>query len=100
MNKWLRRILMGVGILVGVLVVLVIILVVYVQLSWERPVKRAAPQMAAPTDAQTVAWGEYLYKYTLNCWMCHGSQGSHSPEEPQAGGSEIRPICKACQMDD
>ena len=89
MNKWLRRILMGVGILVGALVVLVIILVVYVQLTWERPVSRPTSQMAAPADAQTVAWGEYLYKYTLNCWMCHGSQGSHSPEEPQAGGSEI-----------
>jgi mono/diheme cytochrome c family protein len=89
MNKWLRRILMGVGILVGALVVLVIILVVYVQLTWERPVSRPASQMAAPADAQTVAWGEYLYKYTLICWMCHGSQGSHSPEEPQAGGSEI-----------
>ena len=89
MNKWLRRILMGVGILVGALVVLVIILVVYVQLAWERPVSRPASQMAASADAQTVAWGEYLYKYTLICWMCHGSQGSHSPEEPQAGGSEI-----------
>jgi mono/diheme cytochrome c family protein len=89
MNKWLRRILKGFGILVGVLMLLVIILVVYVQLAWDRPVKRAAPQMTAPADTQTVAWGEYLYKYTLRCWMCHGSQGNHSFEEPQAGGFEI-----------
>ncbi len=89
MNKWLRRILMGVGILVGVLVVLVIIVVVYVQLAWDRPVKRAAPQMTAPMDEQTVVRGEYLYKYSLNCWGCHGSQGSHSLDEPQAGGLEF-----------
>ncbi len=89
MKKWLRRILKGLGILVGVLVVLVIGLVVYVQLTWDRPVSRAVPQMTAPTDAQTVARGEYLYEYSNLCWMCHGSQGSHSPEEPQAGGLEF-----------
>ena len=89
MNQWVRRILKGLGILVGVLLLLVIILVVYVQLAWDRPVSRPAPPMAAPADAQTVAWGEYLYKYSLNCWVCHGSEGSYSPEEPQAGGNEI-----------
>ncbi len=89
MSKWLRRILKGLGILVGVLVVLFIGLVLYVQLTWDRPVSRAVPQRTAPKDAQTVARGEDLYKWTMTCWMCHGSQGSHSPEEPQAGGSEI-----------
>ncbi|TKJ29529.1 MAG: hypothetical protein CEE40_07895 [Chloroflexi bacterium B3_Chlor] len=89
MNKWLRRILKGVGIVVGVLVVLVIGLVTYVQLTWDRPVSRAVPQMTAPTDAETVARGEYLYNYTQICWFCHGSEGSHSPGEPQAGGREF-----------
>ena len=89
MSKWLRRILKGLGILIGALVVLIIGLVVFVQLTWDRPVSRAAPQMIAPKDAQTVAQGEYLYKYTLNCWGCHGSQGSKSPDEPQAGGLEF-----------
>lgn len=45
--------------------------------------------MVAPTDAQTVARGEHLYKYSLNCWGCHGSQGNKSPDEPQAGGFEF-----------
>ena len=89
MNKWLRRILKGFAILVGVLVVLVIGLVVFVQLTWDRPVNRPAPQMTAPMDEQTVARGEYLYKYSLNCWSCHGSQGSHSLDESQAGGLEF-----------
>jgi mono/diheme cytochrome c family protein len=89
MNKLLKRILKGLGILVGVLLLLVIILAVYVQLAWDRPVKRAAPQMTAPMDEGTIARGEYLYKYSLNCWGCHGSEGSSSPDEPQAGGLEF-----------
>jgi mono/diheme cytochrome c family protein len=89
MKKWLRRILKALGILIGVLVVLVIGLVLYVQLTWDRPVSREVAQMTAPTDAQTVARGEYLYKWSLGCSGCHGSQGSHSPEEPQAGGLEF-----------
>ncbi|HSF80147.1 MAG TPA: cytochrome c [Anaerolineales bacterium] len=89
MNTWLRKVLKILGILVGVLAVLVIILIVFVQFTWDRKVSRAAPQMSAPADAQVVARGEYLYKYSLNCWDCHGSQGSHSPDEPQAGGREF-----------
>lgn len=89
MNERLRRILKILGILVGVLVVLAVILVVFVQLTWDRPVSRTAPEMTAPTDAQTVARGEYLFNYSLNCWGCHGSQGSKGPGEPQAGGLEF-----------
>jgi mono/diheme cytochrome c family protein len=85
----MNRILKWVGIALGVLVVLVVILVIYVQLAWDRPVSRDAPQMTAPTNSQTVARGEYLFQYSLNCWSCHGSQGSNSPSEPQAGGFEF-----------
>jgi mono/diheme cytochrome c family protein len=89
MNKWIKRVLKGVGVIAGILLLVVIILVVYVQLAWDRPVNRPAAQMTAQADAQTAARGEYLYKYTLRCWMCHGSEGNHSFEEPQAGGWEI-----------
>ncbi|MGD2157026.1 MAG: c-type cytochrome [Anaerolineales bacterium] len=89
MNKWLKRILKGFGLLAGVLVVLVIGLFVFVQLTWDRPENRPVPQLTASMDEQSVARGEYLYKYSLNCWTCHGSQGSHSPDEPQAGGLEF-----------
>jgi mono/diheme cytochrome c family protein len=84
-----RRIVKVVGFIIGILVLLVVILVIYVQIAWDRPVNRAAPQMVAPTDAQTVARGEYLFKYSLNCWDCHGSPGQqNSPDEPQAGGHQ------------
>lgn len=85
-----RRILKVAGITLGILVLLVGTLVVYVQIAWDRPVRRAAPQMVAPTDAQTLARGEFLFKYSLNCWDCHGSPGQqNSPDEPQAGGHEF-----------
>jgi mono/diheme cytochrome c family protein len=89
MRKWSMRVLKGLGVAVGVLVVLVIGLVVFVQLTWNRPVSRPVSEMTAPTDAETVARGEYLYNYTEICWFCHGSEGSHSPGEPQAGGREF-----------
>lgn len=89
MRTWLVRILKWLGILIGILVVLVIGIVVYVQLAWDRPVQREVQQMTAPKDSQAVARGEFLYKYSLTCWTCHGSQGSNSPDEPQAGGLEF-----------
>ncbi len=48
MNKWLRRILKGLAILVGVLVVLAIGLAGYVQLFSDRPLDRPVRQMKAP----------------------------------------------------
>jgi mono/diheme cytochrome c family protein len=83
MNKWLRRILKGLAILVGVLVVVVIGLAGYVQFFSDRPLERPVRQMKAPRDAQTVARGEFLYRYSNNCWVCHGSQGSYSQNEPK-----------------
>ncbi|MGE5264939.1 MAG: c-type cytochrome [Acidobacteriota bacterium] len=89
MNKWLRRILKGLAILVGVLVVLVIGLVGYVQIFADRPLERPVRQMAAPKDAQTVARGEFLYKSSNLCWGCHGAEGSYRADEPQAGGRKF-----------
>lgn len=85
MKNKLKGIFKGLGIILGVL----LLLVVYVQFAWDRPVIRAAPQITAPMDKETIARGEYLFKYSLNCWNCHGSQGSHSPDEPQGGGLEF-----------
>ncbi|HSA99826.1 MAG TPA: cytochrome c, partial [Anaerolineales bacterium] len=81
-----RRVVKAVGVIIGILILLAFILVIYVQIAWDRPVKRASPQITVPRDSQTVARGEYLYKYSNLCWGCHGSEGSTSAEEPQAGG--------------
>jgi mono/diheme cytochrome c family protein len=73
-----------------VVVVAVILLasasVVYVLLAWDRPVARTTVTLNAPRDAAHVRRGQYLYENSLLCWDCHGSQGSRSPREPQAGG--------------
>ena len=84
-----RRIVQVVGVIIGILVLLAVILVIYVQIAWDRPVNRASPQITVPRDGQTVARGEYLYKYSNLCWTCHGSEGSTSAEEPQAGGRKF-----------
>ncbi len=89
MKKWWVRVLKGLGIVVGVVVVLAVGLAFFVRLTWDRPVSRPAPDLTAPTDAEAVTRGMYLYNYTQVCWFCHGSAGSHSPGEPQAGGREF-----------
>ena len=96
MNNILKRTLKGLGILVGVLGVFIIGLFTFVQLTWDRPVDRTVVEMTATTDEESIALGEYLYNYTLLCWTCHGSEGSYTPDEPQAGGrvfdlSEVGP---------
>lgn len=89
MNKWLRGVLKGLAILVGILVVLVIGIVGFIQVLSDRPLGRPVRQMSAPKDAQTVARGEFLYSFSNLCWTCHGSEGSYSQTEPQAGGRKF-----------
>jgi mono/diheme cytochrome c family protein len=85
----MRKVIKWTGILVGGIVVLVIGLVVFILLAWDRPVNRDVTEMIAPMDEETLARGEYLYKYTLGCWDCHGADGGNSPDEVQAGGAEF-----------
>ncbi len=96
MSNILKRTFKGLRILVGLLSVLIVGLFTFVQLTWDRPVDHPVVEMTAPTDEESIARGEYLYNYTLLCWTCHGSEGSYTPDEPQAGGrvfdlSEVGP---------
>ncbi|MBI4180765.1 MAG: c-type cytochrome [Chloroflexi bacterium] len=88
MNKWLRRALKILAGIVAFLIIVVLGLVVYTQLTWARPYDRPVPQLTAPKDKETVARGEYLYKYGYQCWGCH-SKGTDDPNSPQAGGKEF-----------
>ncbi len=89
MNKWLKGILIGLGTLVGILMLLVVGLVTFVLITWNRPVSRSGPELIAPIDTKTLARGDFLYNYSMQCWHCHGSEGSHSSGESQAGGREF-----------
>ena len=89
MNKWLKGILIGLGTLVGVLMLLVVGLVTFVLITWDRPVSRSGPELIAPIDTKTLARGDFLYNYSMQCWHCHGSEGNHSSGESQAGGREF-----------
>jgi mono/diheme cytochrome c family protein len=84
-----RRVARVAGLLLAVVAVVAAAVAVYVQLTWDRPLKRPVRPMAAPHGAPQLARGEYLYRQSLLCWVCHGSQGSRSPDEPQAGGREF-----------
>ena len=87
MNKWLKLTLKILGGIVGLLLIVILGLVVYTQLTWASPYNRPAPQMTAASDQQTIARGEYLFKYGSQCWGCH-SAGTPDPNAPQSGGKE------------
>jgi mono/diheme cytochrome c family protein len=78
-----------VGAVMGAVVLIVALLAAYVLLFWDRPYSRQVVALQAPRDAAHVQKGQFLYERSLLCWDCHGSQGSHSPSEPQAGGREF-----------
>jgi len=73
-------------VVVGAVFLLGIVFIGYVQLAWDRPVVRPVMALNAPRDAAHVHRGQYLFEQSLLCWDCHGSEGSFSPREPQAGG--------------
>lgn len=88
MKRWLVRILKVLGGIIAVLVVVAIALVTYVQVAWNRPYGRPVPQLTAPTDKETVARGEYLFKYGNQCWGCH-SLGTADANSAPVGGREF-----------
>ena len=81
----MKRFMKITAILVGFLAVLAAGLVVYVQVSWDKRNNRPAPKMAALHDSATVARGEYIYRYTWQCWSCH-SEGGSNPQGLPSGG--------------
>ncbi len=88
MRTWLRRILIGLGVVLGLVVAIVVGLVIFVQVAWDRPYNRPVREMTAPNDPETIARGAYIFNYGWQCWDCH-SQGVPSPDAPQAGGREF-----------
>ena len=86
MSHLLRRVVRVSGLVVGAVVLLMGAFVTYVALAWDRPVVRPVAGLTASRDAAHVRRGQYLYEHSLLCWGCHGSDGSRSPREPQAGG--------------
>lgn len=82
----MRRVGWIVGLVLAAAAVVIVSFVAYVIFAWNRPVDRPAMVLNAQRDAGHVLRGQYLYERSLLCWDCHGSEGSHSPSEPQAGG--------------
>src|SRR5215471_8020906 len=86
MDHMIRGVVKVVGVVAGTILLLASAMAVYVLVAWDRPVARTVAALKAPTDSTRVRRGQYLYEQSLLCWDCHGSEGSRSPSEPQAGG--------------
>lgn len=82
----MRAVVRVVAVVAGAAIALGVAAVAYVQVMWDRPVVRPVVASRATIDDAHVRRGRYLYEDALLCWDCHGSQGSRSPREPQAGG--------------
>ena len=80
----MKRLLKWLGMAIAVLVAILAIVAVYVELAWNKPDKRLAPQMTAPRDSATVARGEYIFKHSWQCWGCHAT--SDDGNAPPSGG--------------
>ena len=67
MRKWLKRILIVLGGLLGLLIVVLAGAFVYIQIKWDRLYDRPVPVVATINDPETLARGEYIFKYTALC---------------------------------
>lgn len=85
MSPILKRILKILAWIVGAIIVLIIALVLYINATWDKPVSRRVPQMTAPRDSAHIVRGEFLFKNSATCWMCHGP--NRSPNGPPSGGA-------------
>ena len=88
-----RKLILALKVLGGIfafLVLVVIGVVIYTQLTWDSPrYKREGPQLTAPTDKETIARGEFLYKYGNQCWGCHVPGTPADPSALPVGGREF-----------
>lgn len=80
-----KRVLSVLGWIGATLLGLVLILVVYVNARWDVADGRPAPNLKASTDSATIAHGEYIFKYQVQCWGCHQSVPA-GPAAPPSGG--------------
>ncbi len=80
-----KRILKTLGWIAGTVLGVLLILIVYINARWDVTDGRPAPALNAPTDSATIAHGEYIFKYQVQCWGCHQAQPS-GPGAPPSGG--------------
>src|SRR5436189_73357 len=64
--KWVKRIGIGIGVLLVLLVGFVVVFFYVLH-----PKSRAAPNVHAPTTPEVIARGEYLVRHVTGCALCH-----------------------------
>lgn len=92
--KWVKRILIGLGVLL-VLAVGFVVVFFYVL----HPKSRDAPNVTAPKTPEALARGEYLAKHVTGCLLCHSPVDYKIPgdhvEPAQYGAGRIFPSSEA-----
>ncbi len=72
MKKWLKRIGIGLGVLVGLVVLAAIGIFVYVQIAYNVDYPNTPlPVVTARKDPETIARGEYMVNAVAHCSACH-----------------------------
>jgi len=87
MKPWLKWTLRILGGLLGLIVLVVVIVLVYVNTSWDKASDRRIPAMTASLSSESIKRGEYLFKYTVQCWGCHSAK--MDANAPPSGGREF-----------
>lgn len=77
----------------GLIIFLLVVfagIVVFTITTWDDPdSKRLARQLAASMDKESIARGEYLYKFGNQCWGCHTPGTPADPGALPVGGREF-----------
>ena len=74
MNRWVKRILIGLGVVAGVLLIALGALVGYGEAAFGRTYERDLYPIEADTSPEGVARGEYLVKHVVACSGCHAER--------------------------
>src|SRR5690606_9248991 len=74
MNRWVKRVLIGLGVLVGVLLIALGALVGYGEVAFGRTYERDLYPIEADTSPEGIARGEYLVKHVVACSGCHAER--------------------------
>jgi mono/diheme cytochrome c family protein len=84
MQPWVKRLLKVFGWVVAILVAAILGVVIYINASWDSAYDYPVSSRTASMDSATIAHGEFLFKYSANCWMCH-SPNRQVDELPSGG---------------
>lgn len=74
------------GIIAGIVIIIIVGVLGYASVQWDAKVDRQVRPLVANHDSLTMQRGEFLFKTSLTCWLCHSSG---DPAAPPSGGMKF-----------